>query len=101
MRCYNEWSTFHNITILGIRFNHFVLVGDIVGVFCNGKSVAEKSLSGIVTVIKTSLVSVAFDDLPDTVDLRDFDGSLQLVKLYNDVTYQRIRRCIFVVCYCP
>ena len=88
----------HNLTRNSIQ--HFVPVGDIVGVFCNGKSVAEKTLSGIVTVMKASLVSVVFDDLPDTVDLSDFDGSLQLVKLCNDVTYQRIRRYIFVVCYC-
>ena len=81
-------------------FSTLVLVGDIVGVFCNSKSVAEKTLSGIVTVLKTSLVSVAFDDLPDTLDLSAFDGSLQLVKLCNDITYSRIRRCIVVVCNC-
>ena len=68
------------------------LQGDIVGVFSSGRSVTDKSLSGIVTVIKSSSVSVAFDDLPDTVDLSTFDGSLQLVKLCNDVTYRRIRR---------
>ena len=79
--------------------NHFptlslqnTLKGDIVGVFSSGKSVTDKSLSGVVTVIKSSSVSVAFDDLPDTVDLSVFDGSLQLVKLCNDVTYRRIKR---------
>lgn len=71
--------------------------GDIVGVFSSGKSVTEKALSGVVTVMKPAIVSVAFDDLPDTVDLCTFDGSLQLVKLCNDVTYRRIKRCVLHV----
>lgn len=73
---------------------HYKLLGDIVGVFSNGKSVAEKVVSGIVTVMKQSSVSVAFDELPDTVDLTSFNGSLQLVKLCNDVTYQRMKRLL-------
>ena len=66
----------------------------MVGVFHNNKNVAEKRLSGIVTAMTTSLVSVTFDELPDTLELSAFDGSLQLVKLCNDVTYRRIRRYI-------
>ena len=67
-------------------------IGDIVGVFSKGKSIAEKTLSGIVTTIKSTSVSVAFDELPDTIDLSTYDGTIQLVKLCNDVTYRRIRR---------
>lgn len=67
-------------------------VGDIVGVFSKGKSVAEKTLSGVVTAVKSTSVLVAFDELPDTIDLSAYDGAIQLVKLCNDVTYQRIRR---------
>ena len=71
-------------------------IGDIVGVFSKGKSVAEKALSGVVTAIKPTLVSVAFDELPDTIDLSVYDGTIQLVKLCNDVTYQRIRRYMYI-----
>ena len=67
-----------------------------MGVFSKGKSVAEKTLSGVVTAIKSTLVSVAFDELPDTIDLSAYDGTIQLVKVCNDVTYQRIRRYILV-----
>ena len=66
--------------------------GDIVGVFVNGKSVTEKGVSGIVIVLKHSTVTVAFDELSDAVDLSAFDGSLQLVKVCSDVTYQRLKR---------
>ena len=48
-------------------------------------------------MMKPAIVSVAFDDLPDTVDLCTFDGSLQLVKLCNDVTYRRIKRYVLHV----
>ena len=60
--------------------------------FSKGKSVAEKTLSGVVTALKSTSVSVAFDELPDTIDLSAYDGAIQLVKLCNDVTYRRIRR---------
>ena len=65
-----------------------------MGVFSKGKSVA---LSGVVTATKPTLVSVAFDELPDTVDLSVCDGTIQLVKLCNDVTYQRIRRYMYII----
>lgn len=67
-------------------------IGDIVGVFSKGKTIGEKTLSGVVTAIKSTSVSVAFDELPDTIDLSAYDGTIQLVKLCNDVTYRRIRR---------
>ena len=75
---------------------HCKPIGDIVGVFSNGKNITEKLLSGIVVIMKQISVSVAFDNLPDTVDLSTYDGSLQLVKLSNDVTYRRITRYVHV-----
>ena len=65
-----------------------------MGVFSKGKSVAEKTLSGVVTAIKSTSLSVAFDEMPDTIDLSTFSGTIQLVKLCNDVTYRRIRRYV-------
>ena len=35
---------------------------------------------------------MAFDDLPELLDISAHDGSLQVVKLANDVTYKRIKR---------
>lgn len=71
-------------------------IGDIVGVFSKGKTIGEKTLSGVVTAIKSTSVSVAFDELPDTIDLSAYDGTIQLVKLCNDVTYRRIRRYMYL-----
>eukprot|EP00731_Ephydatia_muelleri_P006463 Em0003g711a len=65
--------------------------GDIVGVFVGGRSPTEKPLSGIVTRSTETSVSVAFDDLQEFVDISAHDGSLQVVKLANDVTYKRIK----------
>lgn len=70
----------------------FFSPGDIVGVFVGGKSPTEKPLSGIVTRSTDTSVSVAFDDLQEFVDISAHDGSLQVVKLANDVTYKRIKR---------
>lgn len=66
--------------------------GDIVGVFVGGKSPTDRPLSGIVTRSTEASVSVAFDDLPELLDISAHDGSLQVVKLANDVTYKRIKR---------
>ncbi len=37
-------------------------------------------------------LTVAFDQLNDTMDLRTFDGAILVIKLANDVTYQRMKR---------
>lgn len=67
--------------------------GDIVGVYVGGKSPTDKPLSGVVTKSTESSLSVAFDDLQEFVDISVHDGALQVVKLANDVTYKRIKRC--------
>ena len=66
------------------------LSGDIVGLFTDGRPLTERP--GIVTRSNNTSISVAFDEFPDTVDLRRHAGSLQVVKLANDVTYRRIKR---------
>ena len=77
-----------------------VCAGDIVGLFAAGKALTDKTLSGVVTQSKETSISVAFDELPDTVDLASHNGSIQLVKLANDVTYRRIKRCVWYTCTC-
>lgn len=68
-----------------------MFVGDIVGVFANGQPLSERSLSGIVIRKDNLSVSVAFDEL-DSIELDAQNGSLQIVKLSNDVTYLRMKR---------
>ena len=75
------------------------VAGDIVGVFVDGAHVlASSGLSGVVTEVTSSLVTVAFDELPESADFEMHSGSLQLVKLANDVTYSRITRCWLASC---
>ena len=61
--------------------------------FANGRSVhADKLVSGVVTKSTDSVLAVAFEEVPETVNLTSFNDSLQLVKLANDVTYRRLKR---------
>ena len=69
-----------------------IVIGDIVGVLSGNKPIAGQRISGVITKSTSSLISVVFDDLSDSVDLSDYNGMIQLVKLANDVTYRRIRR---------
>ena len=69
-----------------------LVIGDIVGVLSGNKPIAGQRISGVITKSTSSLISVVFDDLSDSVDLSDYNGMIQLVKLANDVTYRRIRR---------
>ena len=70
----------------------FIVIGDIVGVLSGNKPIAGQRISGVITRSTSSQISVVFDDLSDCVDLSDYNGMIQLVKLANDVTYRRIRR---------
>ena len=74
-------------------FKHFLLcyVGDIVGVFANRQPLSERRVSGIVIRKDNISISVAFDEL-DLLELDAHNGSLQIVKLSNDVTYLRMKR---------
>lgn len=74
------------------------LLGDIVGLFSGGKPIAGQQISGVVVHSSSVQVSVAFDDLSDSVDLPTYNGMIQLVKLANDVTYRRIKRYMYYTC---
>lgn len=53
---------------------------------------SERPLSGVVNRCSEVACQVAFEELPDHLNLSSHDGSLQLVKLANDVTYRRLKR---------
>ena len=74
------------------------LTGDIVGLFSSGKPIAGQQISGVVVHSSNVQVSLAFDDLSDSVDLPAYNGMIQLVKLANDVTYRRIKRYMYCIC---
>ncbi len=70
-----------------------IIVGDIVAVFASGRSaISDKLLSGVVTKSTEVAVIVAFEEVPEAVNLSSLSGQLQLVKLANDVTYRRLKR---------
>ncbi len=70
-----------------------IIVGDILAVFASCKSIVpDKLFSGVVTKSTDSSLVVAFEDIPETLNLSSQNGSLQLVKLANDVTYRRLKR---------
>ena len=67
-------------------------LGCIVGVFANCKHIGESLLSGVVIRSSSTEVRVAFDELPSDVDFQSHSGRLQLVKMNNSTTYQRMKR---------
>ena len=69
-----------------------------MGVFSKGQSpFGEGQLTGIVTKCTESAITTAFDELPYSIDLSAHNGSLQLVKLANDITYRRQKRYVLYI----
>lgn len=65
--------------------------GDIVGVVTLQDGRPKTLASGIVVETAQKAINVAFDDTGDLDDAALPDGHLALVKLANDVTYQRMK----------
>lgn len=53
---------------------------------------SDKLISGVVVKCSETIISVAFEEVPDEVHLSSHEGHLQLVRLANDVTYRRLKR---------
>ena len=67
-----------------------------MGVFSRGQSpCGERQLTGIVTKSTENAITAAFDELPYSVELSAHNGSLQLVKVANDITYRRQKRYVW------
>ena len=80
-------------------FNLFY-TGDIVGLgWLNADNKAKDIASGIVSRVTETAVTVAFDETADSLAFDD-DGPFKLVKLANDVTHKRIKRCLCVSICC-
>ena len=70
-----------------------------MGLTSAGERDTEQS-SGIVTRATQTVIVVAFEGSPDNVG-SDAEGTFGLVKLANDVTYKRTKRCTFSSLSCP
>lgn len=68
----------------------FVSVGDIVGLYDEGGQLA----TGVLTRVTQKSVTVAFDESHDFQLSLDQEKSYRLLKLANDVTYKRLKRCV-------
>lgn len=64
--------------------------GDIAGLYDAG-SQGDALCTGIVTRVTSRAVTVAFEDSQDTLSL-DHERSYRLLKLANDVTYNRLKK---------
>ncbi|CAG5120566.1 unnamed protein product, partial [Candidula unifasciata] len=70
---------------------HSLTPGDIVGVGLMKSEATDKPLmTGIVSQVTASNISVAFDESQDVFELDD-DDLFKLTKLANDVTYRRLK----------
>uniref|UniRef100_A0A8B9G5Q2 DNA-binding protein SMUBP-2 n=1 Tax=Amazona collaria TaxID=241587 RepID=A0A8B9G5Q2_9PSIT len=66
--------------------------GDIAGLY-DAASQGDALCTGIVTRITSRAVTVAFEDSQDTLSL-DHERSYRLLKLANDVTYNRLKKAL-------
>ncbi|XP_033917503.1 DNA-binding protein SMUBP-2 isoform X2 [Melopsittacus undulatus] len=66
--------------------------GDITGLYDTG-SQGDPLCTGIVTRVTPRAVTVAFEDSQDTLSL-DHERSYRLLKLANDVTYNRLKKAL-------
>ncbi|NXP15018.1 SMBP2 protein, partial [Thinocorus orbignyianus] len=67
--------------------------GDIVGLYGSGGQ-GKPLCSGVVTRVTPRAVTVAFEETRDGMVSVDRDCSYQLLKLANDVTYNRLKRAL-------
>lgn len=74
------------------KHSHCYIPGDIIGVGLMKSEATEKPLvTGIVSQVTSSNISIAFDDSQDIFELDD-DALYKLTKLANDVTYRRLKK---------
>lgn len=70
------------------------VTGDIVGLYDTGGCTAASQIgTGIVTRVSQVSINVAFDDSKDGLSF-DNDAVYNLLKLANDITYKRMKRCV-------
>ncbi|XP_035219941.1 DNA-binding protein SMUBP-2-like isoform X2 [Stegodyphus dumicola] len=74
--------------------SHLITSGDIVGVGkVNSDGRLEIIVSGVVTRVNDSFLTVAFEKNSDSSDLES-DVHYTIIKLANDVTYKRLKRAL-------
>ncbi|XP_078584897.1 DNA-binding protein SMUBP-2-like isoform X2 [Branchiostoma floridae x Branchiostoma japonicum] len=74
--------------------SHTFTPGDIVGLTPSSEArPGATQVSGVVSYVTTTAISVAFDESIDVLSL-DGDALYNIVKLANDVTYKRLKRAL-------
>lgn len=68
-----------------------VFAGDIVGLY-DSAGQADPLSTGIVTRVTSKAVTVAFEESRDGMLTLDRESSYRLLKLANDVTYNRLKK---------
>lgn len=93
---YLRWAGIYRIKQFTFNFVQclcnrvFVSAGDIVGLYDEGGQLA----TGVLTRVTQKSVTVAFDESHDFQLSLDQEKSYRLLKLANDVTYKRLKRCV-------
>ncbi|NXG59682.1 SMBP2 protein, partial [Hemiprocne comata] len=67
--------------------------GDIVGLY-DSAGRGELLCTGVVTHVTSQEVTVAFEDCRDGTSSLGWEGSYRLLKLANDVTYNRLKKAL-------
>lgn len=65
--------------------------GDIVGLY-DSAGQGDPLSTGIVTRVSSKAVTVAFEESQDGLPSLDRESSYRLLKLANDVTYNRLKK---------
>ncbi|PKU31835.1 hypothetical protein llap_17862 [Limosa lapponica baueri] len=68
-----------------------VFAGDIVGLY-DSAGQGDPLSTGVVTRVTSKAVTVAFEESRDGMLSLDRESSYRLLKLANDVTYNRLKR---------
>ena len=72
---------------------YYILTGDIAGLSSSQSEGHHETIaSGIVSKVTPSCISVAFEESLESLNVDD-QTQYKLLKLANDVTYRRLKRC--------
>lgn len=84
-------ASFQNVCPTSRSLFKLVFAGDIVGLY-DSAGQGDPLSTGIVTRVTSKAVTVAFEESRDGMLSLDRDSSYRLLKLANDVTYNRLKK---------
>lgn len=84
-------ASFQNVCPASCSLFKLVFAGDIVGLYETAGQ-GDPLSTGIVTRVTSKAVTVAFEESRDGMLSLDRESSYRLLKLANDVTYNRLKK---------